>query len=52
MEITSYQERYKNDFAELNLVWIKKYFKVEPEDVEMLYHVENLIAKGAAVFLR
>lgn len=50
MEITSYQEKYKSDFVRLNLVWIKKYFKVEPQDVEMLNDVENLLSKGAAVY--
>lgn len=50
MEITSYQEKYKSDFVGLNLVWIKKYFKVEPQDVEMLNDVENLLSKGAAVY--
>ncbi len=34
MKILSYQEKYKKDFIELNLVWIKKYFKEEPQDVK------------------
>lgn len=50
MEITFYQDKYKKDFAELNLAWIKKYFKVEPQDVEMLNDAESLIKKGAAVY--
>ena len=50
MEIISYQEKYKKDFAELNLVWIKKYFKVEPQDVKMLNDVEAFLANGAAVY--
>lgn len=50
MEIISYQERYKKDFVELNLVWIKKYFKVESQDVKMLNNVEDFIKKGAAVY--
>lgn len=50
MEIISYQKKFKKDFAELNLVWIKKYFKVEPEDVKMLDNVEDLLANGAAVY--
>lgn len=50
MNIISYQEKYKKEFVELNLIWIKKYFKVEPQDVEMLNNVENFLAKGAMVY--
>lgn len=50
MKILSYQEKYKKDFIELNLVWIKKYFKEEPQDVKMLNEVETLLEKGAAVY--
>ncbi|HIQ99063.1 MAG TPA: GNAT family N-acetyltransferase [Candidatus Scybalocola faecavium] len=50
MEIIPYQEKYKKDFAQLNLVWIKKYFKVEPQDVKMLDNVEDFLEKGAAVY--
>lgn len=50
MEVISYQEKYKKDFAELNLVWIKKYFKVEPQDVKMLNDIEDFLANGAAVY--
>ncbi len=30
MKIVSYQKIFKKDFINLNLVWIKRYFKVEP----------------------
>ncbi len=50
MKIISYQENYKEDFVKLNLIWIKKYFEVEPQDVEMLNDVEDFLAKGAAVY--
>lgn len=50
MNIVSYQEKYKKDFIALNLVWIKKYFKVEAQDVKMLNEVEDFLAKGAAVY--
>ena len=50
MKIISYQEKYKKDFVELNLVWIKKYFKVEPQDIEMLNNVETYLEKGAEVY--
>lgn len=50
MNIVSYQDKYKKDFIDLNLAWIKKYFKVEAQDVKMLNEVENFLAKGAAVY--
>lgn len=50
MEVISYQEKYKQDFVGLNLVWIKKYFKVEPQDIKMLNDIEDFLANGAAVY--
>lgn len=50
MNIVSYQDKYKKDFIALNLAWIKKYFKVEAQDVKMLNEVEDFLAKGAAVY--
>ncbi len=50
MEIIPYEEKYKGNFKELNLVWIKKYFKVEPQDVNMLENIEDFLEKGAAVY--
>lgn len=50
MKIISYQEQYKKYFVELNLVWIRKYFKVESQDIEMLNNIEKYIKEGAAVY--
>lgn len=50
IKIVSYQSMYKKDFIALNLVWINKYFKVEPQDIEMLNDVEDYIREGAAVY--
>lgn len=36
IEIISYKPEYANDFKELNLAWLKKYFWVEPHDEEVL----------------
>ena len=47
IKLISYHEKYKKDFVELNLVWIKKYFKVESQDLKMLNDVEDFLAKGA-----
>ena len=43
MEIVSYQKQYKNDFIDLNLAWLNKYFKIEKNDLDMLNGVESLI---------
>ena len=50
MEIAAYKSQWKQDFINLNLEWIEKYFKAEPQDIEMLNNVEELIRNGAAVF--
>ena len=50
MEIVSYQKQYKNDFIDLNLAWLNKYFKIEKNDLDMLNGVESLIEQGAAVY--
>lgn len=36
IEIISYKPEYANDFKELNLAWLKKYFWVETHDEEVL----------------
>lgn len=50
MKVVPYQKRFKKDFISLNLGWIKKYFRVEPQDTEMLNNVEDYIDKGTAVY--
>lgn len=50
MEIVPYHTKYKQNFIDLNLAWIKKYFKVEPQDVEMLNNIEQIIAAGAMIY--
>lgn len=41
---------YKQDFVSLNLAWIEKCFKVEPQDVHMLEDVEDFRRRGAEAF--
>jgi N-acetylglutamate synthase-like GNAT family acetyltransferase len=36
MEVISYQPQYAEDFKNLNLAWLEKYFWVEPHDEEVL----------------
>lgn len=50
MEIVPYHTKYKQNFIDLNLAWIKKYFKVEPQDVEILNSIEQIIAAGAMIY--
>ena len=50
IKLISSHEKYKKDFVELNLVWIKKSFKVKSQDLKMLNDVEDFLAKGAAVY--
>lgn len=50
IRIIPFSEELANDFRELNLAWIKKYFKVEPEDSRMLNNpVELIINKGGFI---
>lgn len=50
MDIIPYQSQYKQDFVNLNLAWLEKYFVVEAQDAAMLNGVEELIDEGAGVF--
>lgn len=50
MEIIRYQEQYKQQFIDMNKHWIKKFFKIEPHDLEQLDQVENHLEQGAMVF--
>ena len=36
IEIVTYQEKYAKSFAQLNYVWLEKYFSIEPHDIEQL----------------
>ena len=36
VRIIPFAEEFSGDFARLNYEWLKKYFVVEPHDVEML----------------
>ena len=43
IEIISYKPEYANDFKELNIAWLNKYFWVEPHDEEVLGKPEKYI---------
>lgn len=49
--VTSYDKQYKNEFKELNLKWVSKFFEVEANDVYQLENPEDAILKdGGEVF--
>lgn len=50
MDIITYQKEYKKDFIELNTAWVEKYFVMEQEDRDILYHVDEFLEKGSMIF--
>lgn len=50
MEIVKYKKEYEKDFIELNTAWIEKYFAIEQEDLDILYHVDKFLEKGSMIF--
>lgn len=50
MRIVEYQKKYEKDFIELNTAWVEKYFVMEQEDCDILYHAEDFIKKGAMIY--
>lgn len=50
MKIIPYEEKYKDDFIELNTAWVEKYFQMEKADLDVLEHVEDLLKSGSMIF--
>lgn len=50
MEIVEYQKQYKQDFVTLNTAWIEKFFAMEQEDCDILYHTEAYLEKGGMIY--
>lgn len=51
LEIISFDPAYAEDFKQLNLAWLKKYFWVEPHDEEVLGKPEKYILEpGGNIF--
>lgn len=51
MEIISYHSKYVEDFKNLNLAWLEKFFWVEPHDKEVLGNPEkHIIEPGGTIF--
>ncbi|TVZ28021.1 acetyltransferase (GNAT) family protein [Gillisia sp. Hel_I_86] len=51
MEIVSYAQKYAEDFKNLNIAWLEKYFWVEPHDKDVLGNPKKyIIAPGGTIF--
>ena len=51
IKIITYQEQYATDFYDLNIVWLKTFFYVEPFDEEVLSKPDQyIINKGGHIF--
>jgi GNAT superfamily N-acetyltransferase len=51
LEIVTFDPAYAADFKRLNLVWLERYFPVEPLDAEVLSNPEETIIKlGGMIF--
>lgn len=43
IEIIDFEPKYRDDFKNLNVEWLEKYFEVEPYDKEVLSNPEKYI---------
>lgn len=46
MKIVPYNPKYKNDFIEMNKMWISSLFAIEDEDIRELGNIEPYIENG------
>lgn len=52
VQIIDYQPIYKENFKQLNVEWIEKYFTVEPHDLDQLDDPEGyIISQGGKILL-
>ena len=51
IEIIHYTKENQKYFTDLNVLWVEKYFVMEPHDKEVLYHPEEYILdKGGHIY--
>lgn len=48
--MTTFDPKYRGAFKNLNLEWIKKYFKVEKKDIEQIENPEVCLKQGGEIF--
>jgi ribosomal protein S18 acetylase RimI-like enzyme len=51
LQIIAFQPKYRDEFKRLNLAWLKRYFRVEPIDEQVLSHPEREILAGGGEIL-
>ena len=52
IHVTTYEERYKEDFIRLNREWIGTYFRLEESDLKTFAQIDNyIIGGGGQIFL-
>lgn len=50
IEIIDFEPKYRDDFKNLNVEWLEKYFEVEPYDKEVLSNPEKyILEKGGKI---
>lgn len=50
MKIVPYDEKYKEDFIEMNKHWISEMFVIEDEDLAVLNNIESALEAGGQIF--
>ncbi len=50
MKIVPYDEKYKEDFIEMNKHWISEMFVIEDEDLAVLNNIESVLEAGGQIF--
>ena len=50
MRVVPYEEKYKEEFIEMNKHWISEMFVIEQEDLDVLNNIESALQKGAQIF--
>jgi N-acetylglutamate synthase-like GNAT family acetyltransferase len=46
VKIVEYEEQYKNSFIRISYEWLKKYSLLEPEDILILNHPEEIVQEN------
>ena len=49
VDIVDFKPEYREDFRDLNVEWLEKYFVVEPVDREILWNPERIIEDGGVI---
>lgn len=50
MKVVPYDEKYKEDFIEMNKHWISEMFVIEDEDLAVLNNIESALESGGQIF--